>query len=49
MRISASQMVGSPNFGLALTSTQVSPTWYSMGVKRGLLDRLKNGRSIVSR
>ena len=49
IRMSASQMVAMPNFGLALTSTQTSPTWYSIGAKRGFLARLKNGRSIVSR
>jgi hypothetical protein len=41
--------VAIPNFGLALTSTHVSPTWYSMDFKRGVLERLKNGRSIMSR
>ena len=43
------EVSANPKFGLALTSTQTSPTWYSIGVKRGFLARLKKGRSIVSR
>ena len=47
IRISASQIDAMPNFALAETSTHTSPTWYSMGAKRGFLARLKKGRSIV--
>ena len=48
-RMSASHIEAMPNCELALTSTHNSPDWYLMGVMRGFLARLKNGRSIMSR